>query len=155
MPAVNCHTNTCRFRFAEIAGCHVYSEKPLASDLASADRIVAAAEQHNRKVAVAHQAVYLRQVHQVRDLLREKRIGKLLSMHAYGKQDHRGGGEDMLVLGTSLNMMRFFGGDPLWMTARVTVGNREIAPEDVREAQSQLARWRAMAWSACFLLAMA
>ena len=117
------------------AGCHVYSEKPLAGDLASADRIVAAAEQHNRKIAVAHQAVYLRQVHQVRDLIRENRIGKLLSMHAYGKQDHRGGGEDMLVLGTHLfNMMRFLGGDPLWMTARVTVGNREIAPEDVREA---------------------
>lgn len=117
------------------ADCHVYSEKPLAGDLASADRIVAAAEQHNRKIAVAHQAVYLRQVHQVRDLIRENRIGKLLSMHGYGKQDHRGGGEDMLVLGTHLfNMMRFLGGDPLWMTARVTVGIREITPEDVREA---------------------
>ena len=117
------------------AGCHVYAEKPLAGDLATTDRIVAAAEQHNRKIAVAHQAVYLRQLHQVRDLIRENQIGKLLSMHGYGKQDHRGGGEDMLVLGTHLfNMMRFLGGDPLWMTARVTVRDREIAPEDVREA---------------------
>ncbi len=121
------------------AGCHVYAEKPLAMDLASADRIVAIAEQHNRKIAVAHQAVYLRQVHQVRDLLRENRIGKLLSMHAYGKQDHRGGGEDMMVLGTHLfNLMRFLGGDPLWMTARVTAGAREIAPEDVREASEPI-----------------
>ena len=104
-------------------------------DLASADRIVAAAKQRGCKIAVAHQAVYLRQVHQVRDLLRENRIGKLVSMRGYGKQDHRGGGEDMMVLGTHLfNMMRFFAGDPLWMTARVTVGEREIVPDDVREA---------------------
>ena len=117
------------------AGCHIYAEKPLAMDLASADRIVAAAEQRGCKIAVAHQGVYLRQVHQVRDLLRENRIGKLVSMHGYGKQDHRGGGEDMMVLGTHLfNMMRFFAGDPVWMSARVTVGDREMAPDDVREA---------------------
>ena len=117
------------------AGCHVYAEKPLAMDLASADRIVAAAEQRGCKIAVAHQGVYLRQVHQVRDLLRENRIGELVSMHGYGKQDHRGGGEDMMVLGTHLfNMMRFFAGDPVWMSARVTVGDREMAPDDVREA---------------------
>lgn len=121
------------------AGCHVYSEKPLTMDLASADRIVAAAEHNGRKVAVAHQGVYLSQVQIIREMIHNGRIGKLLSMHATGKQDHRGGGEDMMVLGTHLfNMMRFFGGDPIWMTARVMMGDREIIPSDIREANEPI-----------------
>ena len=121
------------------AGCHVYAEKPIAMVLASADRMIEAANANGRKVAVAHQGVYLSQVHQARDLIRQGRIGKILSMHAKGKQDHRGGGEDLMVLGTHLfNMMRFFGGDPLWMSARVTVGDREIGPDDVREANEPI-----------------
>ena len=121
------------------AGCHVYVEKPIALDLASADRMVDVAEAKNRKVAVAHQGVYLSQVQKARDLVQEGRIGKLLSMHATGKQDHRGGGEDMTVLGTHLfNKMRFFGGDPLWLSARVMVGDREIEPGDVRQANEPI-----------------
>jgi predicted dehydrogenase len=62
-------------------------------------------------------------------------------MQAIGKQDHRGGGEDMMVLGTHLfNMMRFFCGDPIWMTARVMVGDREIIPDDIREANEPIGR---------------
>ena len=117
------------------AGCHVYSEKPMAADLGSADRMVAAADRAGRKVAVAHQGVYLPQVQEVKRLLEGGRIGPVQAIYAAGKQDRRGGGEDMMVLGTHLfNMMRFFAGDVAWMSAHVTSGGREIGPEDVREA---------------------
>ena len=121
------------------AGCHIYAEKPLAADLASADRMIEAADRAGRKIAVAHQGVYLPQVHAVRDMLRAGRIGRLLAMEAVGKQDARGGGEDMMVLGTHLfNMMRFFAGDPAWMVAHVTVGGREMTPADAREAREPI-----------------
>ncbi|OHE82702.1 MAG: hypothetical protein A3G75_07275 [Verrucomicrobia bacterium RIFCSPLOWO2_12_FULL_64_8] len=121
------------------AGCHVYCEKPIAADLASADRMVAAAERAGRKVAVAHQGVYLPQVQEVKRLLRDGRIGPVQAIYACGKQDRRGGGEDMMVLGTHLfNMMRFFARDVAWMTAHVTSAGREIGPEDIREANEPI-----------------
>ena len=117
------------------AGAHVYCEKPMTWNLADGDAIVAKAEEVGRKVAVAHQAVYLPRIHGVRQLLREGRIGQVQAIHAHGKQDRRGGGEDMIVLGTHLlNMMRFFAGDVAWMSAQVTVDGRELTPEDVRES---------------------
>ncbi len=117
------------------AGCHVYCEKPLAADLASADRMVAAADASGVKLAVAHQGVYLPQVHRVKQMLADGAIGPVLEIQATGKQDRRGGGEDMIVLGTHLlNMMRFFAGDVVWMWAHVTAGGRELEPGDVREA---------------------
>ena len=116
------------------AGCHVYCEKPMAATPESADRIIAAADRAGRKVAVAHQGVYLAQIHELRQMVADGRIGQLVGMVATGKQDRRGGGEDMLVLGTHLfNMMRFFTGDAEWMTGRVTVDGHAITPADVRE----------------------
>lgn len=121
------------------AGCHVYAEKPLAMDPASADRIVAAAEQAGCKIAVAHQGVYLPQVQAVKQLVKQGRIGTLLSMSAVGKQDRRGGGEDMLVLGTHLfNLMRFFAGDPTWVLASVRVDGRALLPTDVKDANEPI-----------------
>ncbi|OGG46749.1 MAG: hypothetical protein A3F84_18185 [Candidatus Handelsmanbacteria bacterium RIFCSPLOWO2_12_FULL_64_10] len=117
------------------AGCHVYCEKPMTATLEEGDRIVAASERAGRKVAVAHQGVYLPQTHAVRRMLREGRIGDVQAITAHGKQDARGGGEDMITLGTHLfNMMRFFVGDAAWMFAQVTAGGRDIGPGDVRTA---------------------
>ena len=116
------------------AGAHVYCEKPMTWNLADGDRIVAKADELGRKVAVAHQGVYLPRVQAVGRLLREGRIGQVQSIEAHGKQDRRGGGEDMIVLGTHLlNMMRFFAGDVAWMSSHVTTGGQEMQPGDVRE----------------------
>lgn len=121
------------------AGCHVYSEKPIAMTLEEGDRIVAAADQAGLKVAVAHQGVYLPQVHEVKRLLEAGKLGKVLSVYAFGKQDHRGGGEDMMVLGThQFNLMQFFFGKPAWMTACVQAHGHEITPADVREANEPI-----------------
>lgn len=116
-------------------GAHVYCEKPMTWNLADGDRIVARADELGKKIAVAHQGVYLPRVQAVRQYLEEGRIGRVQAIHAHGKQDRRGGGEDMIVLGTHLfNMMRYFAGDVHWMSAHVTVEGRELTPADVRES---------------------
>jgi predicted dehydrogenase len=116
------------------AGCHVYCEKPMTGSLEEGDRIVAAARRAGRKVAVAHQGVYLPGAQTVKRLLGEGRIGTVQAIYAHGKQDKRGGGEDMITLGTHLmNMMRFFVGDVAWMSAHVTVGGREMTRADARQ----------------------
>ena len=118
------------------AGAHVYCEKPMTWNLEDGDRIVAAAAAANRKVAVAHQTVYLPVLQGVKRLVEEGRIGQLLSINGGGKQDARGGGEDMIVLGTHLfNMMRFLAGDVAWMSAHVTAAGRPLEPRDVAEAK--------------------
>lgn len=116
------------------AGAHVYCEKPMTWNLEEGDRIVEAAAAAGRKVAVAHQGVYLPRIQRVKELLAEGRIGQVQAIYAHGKQDQRGGGEDMIVLGTHLfNMMRFFAGDVVWMSAHVTVDGRELEPADVHQ----------------------
>ena len=116
------------------AGCHIYCEKPIAASLDVADRMVGAVEAAGVRLAVAHQGVYLPQVQAVRRMVEEGRIGPVQAVFARGKQDHRGGGEDMIVLGThTFNMMRYFLGDAAWMWAHVTAGGRGIGPGDVRE----------------------
>ncbi len=117
------------------AGCHVYCEKPIAPSLAEADRMVEAADQAGLKIAVSHQGVYLSGFQAIKRMLDEGRIGEIQAIHAHGKEDHRGGGEDMMVLGTHLfNMMRYFVGDVAWMSAHVTTGGREVTKADAHEA---------------------
>ena len=117
------------------AGCHVYCEKPMTADLASADRVIAAADARGVKIAVAHQNVYLPQLQELRRRVGEGLIGSLLELRATGKQDRRGGGEDLLVLGTHLfNTMRYFAGDVAWISGHVTVAGREIGTGDAHQA---------------------
>ena len=116
-------------------GAHVYCEKPMTWNLEEGDEIVSMADAADKKVAVAHQAVYLPRVQALKKSLQEGRIGAVEAIYAHGKQDRRGGGEDMIVLGTHLfNMMRFYVGDVAWMSSHVTAEGREITPDDVREA---------------------
>tara|TARA_Y100001933_G_scaffold211766_1_gene216658 strand:+ start:455 stop:1555 length:1101 start_codon:yes stop_codon:yes gene_type:complete len=116
------------------AGAHVYCEKPMTWNLQDADRIVTAADSADRKIAVAHQAVYLPRVQDLRDQLKEGCIGALEQLRAVGKQDRRSGGEDMIVLGTHLfNLMRFLAGDVEWMSSHVTVERRAFVQRDITE----------------------
>jgi predicted dehydrogenase len=57
-----------------------------------------------------------------------------MEMRAYGKQDQvRAGGEDLMVLGSHLmDLMRMIAGDPLWCSARVLSGGRDITRADAR-----------------------
>ena len=122
-------------------GCHVYCEKPMTMTLADGDQIVQTAKANNLKVAVAHQAVYLPRLHQLRQLIENGKIGEVEVVSATGKQDHRGGGEDMIVLGTHLfNMMRFFVGDVNWMSSHVIEDGDVIVASSGREANEPVGK---------------
>jgi predicted dehydrogenase len=117
------------------AGAHVIMEKPIATSPAEADDILAAADKGARKVAVAHQMRLAPGVLHLKRAIGDGLIGELLQMDAWGKQDRRAGGEDMMVLGVHLfDLMRFFAGGARWCSARVLQGGRDLTPADARAA---------------------
>ena len=114
----------------------IYTEKPFARTLEEADRILAEAEARGVRIAVAHQNRAFPGPRLARRLVAEGRIGRLRALKAYGKQDRRGGGQDLMVLGTHmLDLMRFFSGDARWCHARVVDGGAEATPGAVREGE--------------------
>jgi len=115
-------------------GIHMYVEKPLCRTLAEADEMVAACEKHNVKLAIAFQTRYAPRLQTVKRMIEEGAIGDLVEVRARGKEDARGGGEDMWVLGSHLfNVMDYFIGDPRWCFAQVWQAGRLVVAEDVRE----------------------
>jgi predicted dehydrogenase len=105
----------------------------MVASLADGDKIINAATQKGVKVAVAHQGVYLPTIQAVKKMLNAGRIGDVQAIYAHGKQDGRGGGEDMITLGTHLfNMMRYFAGDVHWMHAHIIANGREVTAADAR-----------------------
>jgi len=120
------------------AGAHVFTDKPLALDLAECDEIIAAADKAHKKVAVANQSRFIEPFITAKKMLDSGEIGELLSMHGRGKEDHRGGGEDTLVLGVHMmDLMRWFAGDPHWVFGRVTTDGREITKADSWQPKEQ------------------
>jgi len=115
------------------AGAHILLDKPFVRDLSEADEILKAAASKNLKVTVAHQMRLAPNVTHLRDVIRGGMIGRLLEIRAWGKQDHRAGGEDMMVLGVhQFDLMRMFAGDPLSCSARILQGGREFNVDDAR-----------------------
>lgn len=114
----------------------IYCEKPLAQSLDQADRMLAECDARGVKIAVAHQNRATPAPRMVQRLMAEGKIGRLVRMKAYPKQDDRGGGLDHLIHGTHMfDLMRLFAGDARWCHGRVTVAGREAAPMDVHEAR--------------------
>lgn len=118
-------------------GIHIYMEKPMCRTPAEADEIVAACEKHDVKLALAHQTRYSPVLRMVKELIDDGRIGDILELRGRGKEDARGGGEDLWVLGSHVfNMMHYLGGDPLWCSAKVWQ-NGEPATKDVVRAGNE------------------
>ena len=116
----------------------IYTEKPFARSLDEADKILAACDAAGVKVAVAHQNRAFPGPRQAMKLIGEGKIGRLRALKAYGKQDRRGGGQDLMVLGTHmLDLMRLFAGDARWCHARVMDGGADSTPADVRPAEEE------------------
>src|SRR5438132_14081472 len=121
------------------AGAHVYCEKPFVTAPLESDELLAEAQKRGLKIAVAHTMRMMPVIVRLKQAIAEGLLGELVELRAYGKQDSRAGGEDMMVLGTHLfDLMRLFLGDPLWCTARVlwqghdiTPGDRRIVPDNV------------------------
>lgn len=126
----------CHYAMAMAAaehGRHVYMEKPLCRTLAEADAIVRAFEEKHLKMAVSAQTRYAPRLHRVKEMIADGKLGDIVEMRGRGKEDHRGGGEDLLVLGYHvMDMMRFLRGDAKWCMATVLAGGKPIAKKDIR-----------------------
>src|SRR5439155_11487167 len=102
------------------AGASIFLEKPMARTLAEADEMVTACEMHHVKLAIAHQTRYSPRLKRVRDLIDDGKLGDLLELRGRGKEDSRGGGQDLMVLGTHVfDLTRLLAGDARWCLARV------------------------------------
>jgi predicted dehydrogenase len=113
-------------------GAHIYMEKPFCRTPAEADEIIAACEKNDVKLALAHQTRYSPILRVVKEMIEAGRIGQLLEFRGRGKEDARGGGEDLWVLGSHVfNMMHHLGGDPLWCSAQVWHGGKPATRSDI------------------------
>jgi len=120
-------------------GIHIYMEKPFCRTLAEADECVAACERTHTRLAIAHQTRYSPQIEVVRQMISSGRIGRLLEMRGRGKEDQRGGGEDLFVLGSHImNLICTFGGEPAWCFGHVLAAGKPVGPDDVREGPEGL-----------------
>jgi predicted dehydrogenase len=112
----------------------IYMEKPFCRTLAEADEIVTAAKAKGTKIALAHRNRYHPVMPVVVQLLKDGAIGRVLEYRARGKEDARGGSLDMWVLGSHLfNLLHYFGGDPLAVSAVVMQDGKPVTKADVTE----------------------
>lgn len=125
-------------RHAEMAtacaerGIHMYMEKPFCRTLGEADRVIRVCDMTHSRLALAHVTRYSPRLAKVRELIAGGAIGKVLEYRARGKEDKRGGGEDLWVLGSHvLNLVAILGGKPKWCFATVSQNGRPIQKKDI------------------------
>ncbi|MHC4594203.1 MAG: Gfo/Idh/MocA family protein [Planctomycetota bacterium] len=115
-------------------GCHVFLEKPMCQSLEQADEMIAAFEKRNLKLAIAHQTRYSPALQYVQEFIADGKLGDILELRGRGKEDRRGGGEDLMVLGTHImDLMRFFAGDAQWCFARARDARKSVTKSEVRD----------------------
>jgi len=90
-------------------------------------------------LAVAHISRYSPQLQVIQQLIQAGEIGDVLEIRARGKEDARGGAEDLWVLGTHvLDLMRAFGGDPESCYATLHHQGQRVTREHVRPGNEGL-----------------
>lgn len=120
-------------------GIHVYMEKPFCRSLAEADEIVDVCQRKHVRLAIAHQTHYSPKIDAVKKLIADGAIGDLLELRARGKEDRRGGGEDLWVLGSHvLDLMRLFGGDATRCFATLSQNGKPVTAADVKPGNEGL-----------------
>ena len=118
----------------------IYCEKPFVRTPAEADAIVDAAKRGGTKIQIAHNWRVDPKVRRMREMVRAGDIGRLVAMHATGKNDsRRGGAEDLAVLGVhQLDLLRQFAGDPRQLSANVMQAGRPVGIQDAHEGNENL-----------------
>jgi predicted dehydrogenase len=108
-------------------------EKPLCRTIDEADQILHACHMTHAKLALAHTTRYSPVLARVRELINDGTIGKVLEFRGRGKEDARGGGEDLWVLGSHImNLFTTLGGPPEWCFAKVSQNGRPITKSEVK-----------------------
>ena len=120
-------------------GCHIYIEKPFCRTLVEADDIIRTCEMRHTKLAISHQTRYSPRIAAAKELIAGGKLGTVLEYRGRGKEDRRGGAEDLWVLGTHImDLIRVFGGNPDWCFGSVTQDGRPIARGDIVEGAEGL-----------------
>lgn len=127
---------------AAARGLHLLVEKPIAHDLASARRLVAAAEQAGVHLLVGHHRRYNPAVERARALLNLGAVGRLVAVSAhwmlrkpdaYFADDWRrqpGGGPVLINLIHDIDLLRHLCGEIVEVSARTSNAMRGFAVED-------------------------
>ena len=128
-----------QIKFALEHHCHVFCEKPLAETPELADELLALSRKTGRLVQMAHLARFAPTFREMKRMIHAGEIGKVLTCVMRGKEDTRGGGEDMLVLGTHvLDAAAWLFGRPEQVYSDIRIGGRPITAEDVLETTEPL-----------------
>ncbi len=116
------------FETEEVLG--IYCEKSFCRTPAEADEIV----KRGVTLAIAHRNRYHPVLPVIKNLVKAGAIGMLLELRGRGKEDHRGGGLDLHVLGSHvLNLAHYFAGEPQACSAAIYQDRRLATPKDVVE----------------------
>jgi predicted dehydrogenase len=119
----------------------IFIEKPLCRNLAETDEMADACAKSKTKVVLAFQTRYSPKLPFVQEIIRSGKIGQLLEIRARGKEDARGGGEDMFVLAPHLfDLMFLLAGRPESCCAQVLQKGKPIVKADVQPGSEGIAR---------------
>ena len=111
----------------------IYVEKPFVRTLAEADEIVKLCADKGVRLAIAHRNRYHPVLDTVKQLVAAGEIGELKEVRVRGKQDHRGGGLDLWVLGGhGFNLATIFTGTAISCQATILVEGRPATKADIR-----------------------
>jgi predicted dehydrogenase len=112
----------------------IYIEKPFCRTPAEADEIIAAADKRKVKIAIAHRNRYHPALPAIERMLQDDAIGQVLEIRMRGKEDARGGAQDLWVLGAHLlNLGVFFGGAPQSCAATLFQDGHPATKADVKD----------------------
>ena len=138
MRHLDCHAEMA-IAAAEAGVKGIFMEKPFVRTRAEAAAVIAACRKSGTKLQLAFVNRHSPTFAAVRDLIEAGRIGRVLELRARGKEDHRGGGEDLWVLGCHLlDLMATLGGAPRWCMATVSAAGRPITKADAAEGPEGL-----------------
>ena len=111
----------------------IYIEKPFVRTLAEADEIVKLCADKGVRLAIAHRNRYHPVLATVQKLVAAGEIGELKEVRVCGKQDQRGGGLDLWVLGGhGFNLATLFTGPAISCQATVLVEGRPATKADIK-----------------------
>lgn len=110
----------------------IYIEKPFVRTLAEADEIVKLCADRGVRLAIAHRNRYHPVLETVKQLVTAGEIGELKEVRVRGKQDQRGGGLDLWVLGGhGFNLATLFTGPAISCQATILLEGRPATKADV------------------------
>ncbi len=117
----------------------IYMEKPYCLDLGEAEKIQKALATNNTKLAVAHRNRYHPLLATLHKMIADGAIGQVSEIRGRGKEDRRGGGEDLWVLGTHvLNLARQFTGRFVSCSATLLQNGVPVTKKDCRPGNEAL-----------------